>query len=1599
MPGNEPNSYINGRVMHPCESTKKQLESVPFQGSVCASYQAQNPVARRVAPDDLGEVVSRRIHSVKEGSTYIYPVLSQRVMPGNVPNSYINECVMHPCESTKKQLESVPFQGSVCASYQANLNVVKLSEIIIDKSVYDSLKLFEKTQYKRDDYWDDHFNFIDENLLPLTRFDILRENDDSRIPPIELCKKGNFYSYINGRHRHLRLLIRAQCNPNFVLKEGIHYVLSFQSEGKESEKFKFVSKSGSNLFILNVYKKSLIEVHRNDFLRRELPCIEYKNWTVKFIGERKTARNLVIKLRHQIFQPEVLVETYKNLKTQFTDFLGGLSTIFELVASVGKVSNQVKSKYELLKEKIVDPLIDSNVYSVMKDYGMSLIRILISVCRIVGEQGLSVLSLSSLLLDIYGLVNKTELFKPESLESILIAGVSTVLPGPLISIVKKMSLLTGKKLFDDNGFIFEFFTLLSKALTYIISFFPTTIKEYMNSVLDLFGLSEFMFIYRAQLLLAKYSKNKHIILNDAFRTDVKNLNKELHNLNLKKFFSKNKPLSDVAIEFERINKAVNSYEQTSRQEPCCFVFQGPPGCRKSVTVNKVIATLRLTHYSHTVKCSEDSKDWYDSYNNEDIFYMDDVGQMGKSQWRNLINWVSAVKLPLDCAEASLKDTKYFNSEIILLTTNNFTNLQGFTTKDCIETPEALWRRGYVFDFQHVIGEGNMMRGVAFFKYYDINTKQFVQAFPPDFEEFLRGRNVDLQTYCDVEDQSSFLSWITTIIMGIKALKKSQLSNNTLLEEDINFIRASNPFMAESGFDSVKNIVTTYFQHALEVCKNLLADFLTMVTIQPMLACSALVLGLLATTLIYKCKENFHQEGAFVSISNNVSENDSFVDKFETLNLKGSHSMLPKVASQMFEIDMICTEDGISKSISCYSLISGRKMLVPYHLVLDRNLQVVIYKNRSRNHRIVDHAPVNLVYKNVENDVAIVVLSDGYPSPFPKLASCFQPLNRDNPIGLVFPNKIIKIEGILSNSEQYGPIVYSVGEMRNEVVNPLTYNDLHFPGMCGTVAITNQGHILGMHVAGHDKQKIGVTLQWTQACRQELFNILSSNDYGLKIATQINDKIVDECSGIKINTDLSVYVPKNSNFVKSPLYGVFEISRQPANLSVHGPHTVKDVSKTSRSPIGPVNQDELNFAGDLLDLYFEDFDDLTEHEIVKGDEMLAPINKKSSNGIFSIKDKLDCFDFEQGTFKDGFRDLYNEFEHRMTTGDIEAKDIAWFETLKDELRNVEKKEPRSFRVSPVTMQVLTKKCFGKMVKKIVKNRWFNEIMIGINPFSEWPKLYQCIQGGRSWGGDVGKYDKCMRVQVQLLVAQKILKYYKGSLPQAARNILQNIAFNIVVINDDSWILNHSLPSGCWLTAIFNSLVNRVYTAMWYYREMKNNGQKIDYLKFHEHVSDPVFGDDRLNRCKDPTLAGFLNAITMEKFFNSLGMDMTDSLKGKIIAPFQPVEEITFLKRYFRFHPEIGKITCPLDLRTVYSTLSWLDSSKEDQDLVLRDKINAFQREIFLHYDLYEKDIEILEHACIERNILFSCLPKSYLLKLYNNGTYDEYYSKAFGVLSC
>lgn len=179
----------------------------------------------------------------------------------------------------------------------------------------------------------------------------------------------------------------------------------------------------------------------------------------------------------------------------------------------------------------------------------------------------------------------------------------------------------------------------------------------------------------------------------------------------------------------------------------------------------------------------------------------------------------------------------------------------------------------------------------------------------------------------------------------------------------------------------------------------------------------------------------------------------------------------------------------------------------------------------------------------------------------------------------------------------------------------------------------------------------------------------------------------------------------------------------------------------------------------------------------------------------------------------------------------------------------------------------------------------------------------------------------------------------NLIQALAGTLTN---SVVIVSKDLYITTHSMPSGSYLTAIVNSIVNKLYTAIWYFR----NVPKPTTLGYWTDVSDYVYGDDKLNVVRNHYHS--LNAITMEEFFTDAGLGFTDASKQSIQSPFQHINEVSFLKRTFVYHPTLNRIVCPLELRVIQNTLSYYDSTK-DHAVVIRDKVSAVQREMFLHPD--------------------------------------------------
>jgi hypothetical protein len=1289
------------------------------------------------------------------------------------------------------------------------------------------------------------------------------------------------------------------------------------------------------------------------------------------------------------------------------NFLGDLSGMWSNLKSGLNILGSISSNCEKFQNSWTT--LDKSIF-------IDLMQLIVSVMD--DKNPITVWRVVSLLIDLYRIVSKLgyhpriplHLDTPQSgLEPFLLSALSMFMPKNLFEILKRVSIFTTSKLCDDPSSIWEF-------LHYIGLFMNGLIGDISESnpmrKLLIYLMSNFSFLSHRRLifLMGKLTKewicDKRIVLSPHFRDQVKDLQIECNeNVTLIELEKRSMHFKEVKNDFIRLVKCIKSYESTVRKEPVCFVLEGPPGCLKSVTMAKLVQALELDTYTHLVKPKDDGKDFYDSYNGEKCFVMDDVGQQSVSQWRGIINMISPIKLPLECASVDLKDTKFFDSDIVVLTTNNFSKMGGLLRDDGISDIKALWRRGNVFDFKNVVNNRGKLCGILEFKYFDLVAKDFVNDFPPDIRNYLKEMNINLATSIKIGVNGScveYLAWMKRIILVFDKVRNSQFSSNVLTSEEIEELRLVTAHSKDccDYVMNFKNILSDVFVNVSDILTNVLGQFCASITLKNvkniLFSESAIIAAItisIGGILTWFLRDSICDTQSYLAYET-VAQMFSRLEKKRSIAYKQS-TAVEKISSQVYEISV----DNNGTQVEVCGILSGHFLLTVAHAANVADVVVTVYKDKEKLDILLDKVPMQVVFRSVTNDVVVLKMPPKLLTPFKSLAKFFSLDDKGDqwmitPAGHIYlPPRMKKpSHEVFYEMSLGGELVYlrckEPSTFGEEVPKALTY-DFGTPGLCGSPIVTTNGKFKGMHVSGNAELTECHALLWNEEIIAKISNILNG-DLEYFVDVDISDKVRTNNSSIKINVNAHIQTPKETNFGPSALYGVFEVEREPANLQFSGPHTVKDIEKKSFIPVKIVDQSEVVFATSIVEDYMSSFDDLEEAEVVSGTQLLAGLNRKSSNGFNCKDDKGVYINFENGTYTPLFKEELNILESKLDQGiDIKLEDVLWYATLKDELRNKSKMgKPRSFRVSRLHIQVLTKKYFGRLVEHLISHRQFNGIMVGINPFMEFKSMYAKLKECDGvWAGDIGSYDGNMLPQVQVALNNIVMKYYHGAHTNAAEFILTNMPYCYVGVNDDVFLTNHSMPSGSFLTAIFNSLVNKMYTAMWFKRCVTNTSHQDLKNLFHRNLIDYVYGDDKLNGVL--TVHPNLNAVTMRNFFESIGMTFTDSLKGEITQKYQSLNEVTFLKRYFRYHPLLREITCPLDLVTLYSGLSWVDYSK-DTNLVLLEKINNFQREIFLHWDIRERDVNILKNCCVNRNIQFTELPLNYLSKLYQENP-NEFFS--------
>jgi hypothetical protein len=411
------------------------------------------------------------------------------------------------------------------------------------------------------------------------------------------------------------------------------------------------------------------------------------------------------------------------------------------------------------------------------------------------------------------------------------------------------------------------------------------------------------------------------------------------------------------------------------------------------------------------------------------------------------------------------------------------------------------------------------------------------------------------------------------------------------------------------------------------------------------------------------------------------------------------------------------------------------------------------------------------------------------------------------------------------------------------------------------------------------------------------------------------------------------------------------------------------------------------------------------EVVHGDGVMSRIDPTTSCGFGLTGGKTDHIDYTTNEFSTQLSSKIDDIILSCGVGgDGNYPSMFFSEQFKDELRDIEKKDsPRVFRMAPLAHTVLTREYFGSLLScfHTRTSRRRTGIMLGINPFSdEWGEMvYDVVRNGDNcFDGDFSKFDKKMLSTFQQILIDAVIAKMKAAdltaghvkgvkVKKVIQFLLRAIMMNPFICVDEVFMSTHGLPSGCGLTAWFNSMIHKLY--MFYCFSVlhyKQYGHLPTMEQYRDNVVNCVYGDDGLTGVSDEIKTWF-NGPTVRDIMLDLGLDYTPGDKGEWDYVTRSVYRCTFLKRGFRLHIKLGSIVAPLQKRSMLSTLNYVKDPME-VDKLTEIKLLNFQREAFLHED-YHSLMTYVRTFSEERGVVVLWLSVPALMQMYSSGGYIEH----------
>jgi len=546
-----------------------------------------------------------------------------------------------------------------------------------------------------------------------------------------------------------------------------------------------------------------------------------------------------------------------------------------------------------------------------------------------------------------------------------------------------------------------------------------------------------------------------------------------------------------------------------------------------------------------------------------------------------------------------------------------------------------------------------------------------------------------------------------------------------------------------------------------------------------------------------------------------------------------------------------------------------------------------------------------------------------------------------------------------------PAVISDDEFEEyRVENTYVYNARTSAGDCGGILHvddkTKHSVIIGMHIAGFAQKEVGISTILTY---EFIMQMLAESGDSYKEVDQLDIPLVPPEKDIPNMVVLGQAQCKTpgrmgrSKIARSVLYGeVCEVKKAPARLM---PFT---------NPEG-VRIDPLDIAVSSYctpEVYF-DYDSLCSARDSLAD-MLGNVSVKS------VEKRV--FTFEEGVLGDGPGSEFGSVPRTKSAGypynvmsGITSKarffgmgddyDLSnpecdqlrkecdevimnaekgirmthiFTDALKDERRSkakVQAGKTRMFSGSPTPLLIVSRQYFGAFQKWIILNRITNGIAIGVNEYSsDWNLIARNVEkfgkGLHNVGaGDYQGFDQKHKPAIMWEIL-KIIQDWYGYEDQKATNVRHILWYELVNSKHlvDGLLVSwpSSMPSGHPLTALVNCMYNHIlFRLSWI--DLINPVSK-DAHSFNKAAYLVVLGDDNV----------FSVVLQYASVFTEGNLSECMKKYGEVYTPedkeltcfgttLRRIDQVTFLKRRFRYDRSHSRYLAPLDLDAILDILNW------------------------------------------------------------------------------